>query len=82
MKLSFLLVTSNFCGDHTETGVRTAYEALPGETVEHFAERLFTDGPVGLNYALRLPDVVIEIRRVIEAPVEDVLAAKKEEIPF
>lgn len=82
MKLSIVLVTSNFCGDHTETGVRIAHEALPGETVEHFAERLLTKGPVGTGYGPRAPDVVIEIRRVLEAPVDDPFPRDANDIPF
>jgi hypothetical protein len=57
MKLSILLLTQDFRGDHA-TDVGIAYDVLPGETVEHLAERLMSGYP---------RTDVIEIR-VIQTP--------------
>jgi len=63
MKLSIILRTSDFRGDH-EADVAIAYEVLLGETIEALAQRLFTDK------APKWEDV-IEIRLVKEPTADD-----------
>lgn len=45
MKLSALLRTSDFRGDHS-TDIAIAHEVLAGETVEAFAARVFAQADV------------------------------------
>lgn len=60
MKLSVLLKTNEFRGDHA-ADVTLAYELRPGETVEQLAERIIRQGRNKDAYA-----DVIEIRLVQE----------------
>lgn len=68
MKLSIILATQDFRGDHS-ADVRIAFDPVPGETVEQLIERM-----VRLNDKPLSPLDVIEIRpvcweeSVIEAP--------------
>lgn len=60
MKISILLSTTDFRGDH-EAEVRIAIEPLPDETVQHLAERILAERKQ------RETDVV-EIRCMREVP--------------
>lgn len=64
MKLSILLATTDFRGDH-EAEVFIAHEALPGETVEDLASRLLLTPSSGYRRPER---DVIQIRVVLEEP--------------
>lgn len=60
MRLSILLKTADYRGDHT-TDVAVALDVLPGETVEHLAARAF-----GHRKYMEKEYEVLEIRPLVE----------------